>query len=591
MDISFSVILNFLGSLGLFLVGMKVMSDSLMDLAGNRMRRIMASLTSNRFMAALTGLFITGLIQSSSATTLMVVSFVNAGLLQLVEALGVIMGANIGTTLTAWLIAVLGFKVSMIDIALPLMIVGFLFFMRSDKRATTIGGFIIGFALLFIGLDFMKDSIPDLENNPTVFELIQSLNGHGIWSLLLFAALGTVLTLVLQSSSATMAITLIAVSQGWLPFDAACAIVLGENIGTTITANLAALVASINARRAALAHMVFNIIGVIWVLILFQPFLDVVISISEAVQGASPMTNPGDAPIGLAIFHTVFNIVNTTIMIGFIGPLAVLVTKMMVEKVKPEIEKVGAIYLDKSALKYPQTAIYAALQETRRLYRESVFESIMQGINVPVEDADGVTDLKELVASSREIISPDLDDIAVNRIQPIYRDLLTFGAKTEQQVNLEEEENRQFNSIGNAARDSLLILGVMSQLNREMNLHMNDENPDVSQSFDRQRLVILEFMIKLQDVDLQLSKGELDATLGTIKTDLQKSERQSMTEIYQLLKSDKIPPEMSASLLSTIGFVQSICGHLLRVVRHLSDAAASYDDVGIELESVTESVS
>ena len=591
MGISFGDILNFLGSLGLFLVGMKIMSDALMELAGNRMRRVMAGLTSNRFIAALTGLFITGLIQSSSATTLMVVSFVNAGLLQLTEALGVIMGANIGTTLTAWLIAILGFKISMMDIALPLMIVGFLFYIRESKQASTLGGFIIGFALLFIGLEFMKDAVPDLQSNPVVFEFISKLNGYGFWSLVLFALLGTVLTLVLQSSSATMAITLIAVSQGWLPFDAACAIILGENIGTTITANLAALVASINARRAALAHMVFNIIGVIWVLALFNQFLDVVTEIATALTGASPLTNPADAPIGLAIFHTVFNVVNTLIMIGFIGPLAALVTRMLSERKVAGPVEAGAIYLDKKALKYPQTAIHAALKETRRLYGEPVLETIMQGINIPQQTIDTSTDIAKLVETSREVLSADYENVAVNQLQPIYRDILEFGSKTHQAFTLEDEESRRLINISYAARDSLLIMGNVAQLNREMNKHMNDTNGHVRKAFDKQRSALLEFLGQMYDFDFKASREGLESYFDEIENELETDETDAINEIEDKLERDTIPAEMGASLFSTVVLVRSICRQIIRAMRHISDAAATYDEVEIELEDPEESPS
>lgn len=584
MGISFSEILNFLGSLGLFLVGMKVMSDSLMDLAGNRMRRVMAGLTSNRFLAASTGLFITGLIQSSSATTLMVVSFVNAGLLQLTEALGVIMGANIGTTLTAWLIAILGFKISMMDIALPLMIVGFLFYIRESKQASTTGGFIIGFALLFIGLEFMKDAVPDLQSNPAVFELLSKLNGFGFWSLILFALLGTILTLVLQSSSATMAITLIAVSQGWLPFEPACAIILGENIGTTITANLAALVASINARRAALAHMVFNIIGVIWVLALFGPFLDVVTAIATALQGASPLSNPADAPIGLAIFHTVFNVINTLIMIGFIGPLAWLVTRIMPDRKETELLVAGTIYLDEDALKYPQTAIYAAVRETRRLFDEPVKETLLQGINIPNQVLDASTDIDKLVKSSRGVISPNFEDVAVNRLQPVYRELLAFRTKTHQRFTLEDDESRQLSNVGDAARDAVLILGNVIQLNREMNLHMNDENSNVLESFDKQRAALLEFLVKLGEINIKASRKELETFFDDMDVDLKSNEREATEEIERKLEEDRIAAEMGASLFSVIVLNRSICHQLIRATRHFSDAAASYDEVEIEVK-------
>ena len=271
MNYGFTDLLTLLGSLGLFLYGMKVMSDALMALAGDNMRNILATTTSNRFLALTTGFFITAAIQSSSATTLMVVSFVNANLLTLTEAVGVIMGANIGTTVTAWLISILGFKVKMSAIALPLVGVGFLLSMSKNDQRRNWGLFIVGFSVLFIGLQFLKDSVPDIRSHPEILAFLTEYTSHGYASVLLFMLIGTILTLVVQSSSATMALTLLMTFEGWIPFDMAAAMVLGENIGTTITANLAAIVANFHAKRAARAHLIFNLIGVLWLLVLFFP--------------------------------------------------------------------------------------------------------------------------------------------------------------------------------------------------------------------------------------------------------------------------------------------------------------------------------
>ena len=268
-----------LGALGMFLYGMNMMSSGLQKTAGSRMRAFLGSLTSNRFKGVLTGLGITSVIQSSSATTVMVVGFVNAGLLALEQAIGVIMGANIGTTVTAWFISLLGFKADISIFAVPLMAVGFLLSISKIEKRRNISEFIIGFSLLFLGLSLMKNSVPDLQQTPEVLSFIKTWSGFGFGSVLIFLVFGTVLTLVLQSSSATMALTLIMLNLGWLPFDMAAAMVLGENIGTTITANIAAAVANANARRAALAHTLFNLFGVIWALLLFRPFISLVCTI------------------------------------------------------------------------------------------------------------------------------------------------------------------------------------------------------------------------------------------------------------------------------------------------------------------------
>ena len=247
----------------MFLYGMNMMSSGLQKAAGNRLRGLLTAMTSSPFKGVMTGLGITSIIQSSSATTVMVVGFVNAALLTLDQAVGVIMGANIGTTVTAWMVSLLGFKADISIFAVPLMAVGFIMSIAKSEKYKNISEFIIGFSLLFLGLSLMKSSVPDLRETPEILSFIQQWTGYGFGSVLIFLVFGTVLTLILQSSSATMALTLIMMSLGWIPFDMAAAMVLGENIGTTITANIAAAVGNPNARRAALAHTFFNVFGVI----------------------------------------------------------------------------------------------------------------------------------------------------------------------------------------------------------------------------------------------------------------------------------------------------------------------------------------
>ena len=265
---TFLNVFSVLGGLAMFLYGMALMSEGLQKSAGDRLRAFMAKMTSNAFKRVLTGTVVTCLVQSSSATTIMVVSFVNAGLLTLTQAIGVIMGANIGTTVTAWMVSWLGFKADISILAIPLMLFGFLFSNSKKNQRKNIGELIVGFCLLFLGLSFMKESVPDLNETPEVLDFVKTWSSYGFGSVLLFLVFGTVLTLVLQSSSATMAITLIMLSMGWIPFEMACAMVLGENIGTTITANIAASVGNTQAKRAAMSHTIFNVFGVLWALAL-----------------------------------------------------------------------------------------------------------------------------------------------------------------------------------------------------------------------------------------------------------------------------------------------------------------------------------
>ena len=367
-------IFTLLGAMGMFLYGMNLMSSGLQKAAGDRLRGFLSAMTSNPFKRVMTGVGITALIQSSSATTVMVVSFVNAGLLTLVQAIGVIMGANIGTTITAWMVSLLGFKADISILAVPLMLLGFLFSNSKNDQHKNIGELIVGFSLLFLGLSFMKESVPDLKQTPEVLEFVRQWAGHGFWSVMIFLGVGTILTLILQSSSATMAITLIMLSMGWIPFPMACAMVLGENIGTTITANIAASVGNPAAKRAALSHTIFNVFGVVWALILFRPFLGLVGKIIELLGFPNPaaegftVSDPDGADgtaalYGLSMLHTLFNTINTLILVWFTGLIAKLVSKIIKEPEKKEEKAFRLKYIEAGPLATPELATEQAFNE------------------------------------------------------------------------------------------------------------------------------------------------------------------------------------------------------------------------------------
>ena len=367
-------IFTLLGALGMFLYGMNLMSSGLQKASGDKLRSFLSAMTSNPFKGVMTGLGITSIIQSSSATTVMVVSFVNAGLLSLGQAIGVIMGANIGTTVTAWLVSWLGFKADISILAVPLMVFGFLFSNSKKSQRQNIGELIVGFCLLFLGLSFMKESVPDLNETPQVLEFVKTWSSYGFSSVLIFLAFGTALTLVLQSSSATMAITLIMLSMGWIPFDMACAMVLGENIGTTITANIAAAVGNTQAKRAAMSHTIFNVFGVIWALIFFRPFLALVGKTIElfglpnpAAEGfavSSPSSADGIAALyGLSMLHTLFNTFNTFILIWFIKYIEKIVIWIIKAPKNQEKEIFRLKYISAGPLATPELATEQAFNE------------------------------------------------------------------------------------------------------------------------------------------------------------------------------------------------------------------------------------
>ena len=436
MDAIFNI-LTLLGSLGLFLYGMTLMSEALQKVAGDKLRNILAAMTSNSVSRILTGLFITAVIQSSSATTVMVVSFVNAGLLSLVQSIGVIMGANIGTTFTAWLISLLGFKADIAILAIPLIGFGFAFMMCKAKKKKSIGELIIGFALLFLGLSFLKDAVPDLQSSPEVLAFLQQWTNYGFGSILMFVLIGTILTIVLQSSSATMALTLVMCNNGWIPFEMGAAMVLGENIGTTITANIAASVANVSARRAAMAHSVFNVFGVVWVLALFHPFLAIVSKIIMGMGLDNPLVagaSPNSTLYAISMVHTLFNIGNTLILVWFTNQIARLVTKIIKNKNDEEVFRLQYIHggmLSTSELSLNQAkeeiVHYADICRRQYVYAKSAINETdpekFDALYKKLEHYEQVTDRIELEIAKflNEVKDGVISDESGRRIQAMYK--------------------------------------------------------------------------------------------------------------------------------------------------------------------------
>ena len=487
-------VLTLVGSLGLFLFGMKLMSEALQKVAGNRMRQILASMTNNRIKGVFTGLLVTTTIQSSSATTVMVVSFVNAGLLSLIAAIGVIMGANIGTTVTAWIISILGFKVSLSFLSLPLIGISFPFFFSKNSRKKSWGEFVIGFAILFIGLQFLKESVPNINNSPEVLNFLSHYTDLGYWSVLLFVLIGTILTLIIQSSSATMALTLVLTYNGLIPFELAAAMVLGENIGTTITANLAAVVANVSAKRAAIAHFIFNTFGVIWILIIFHPFLRGIDLIFRNKHGFSILdSHPSMAefenikaiyPLALSVFHTAFNIINTLALIGFAPFIAKIATKLIPAK-DEEDEEFSLKHINIGLLSTSELSIFQAQQEAlnfgsrlEKMFqfipgiliekRPKKYDKLLKKIeryeeisdNMEIEIADYLTRVAEGELShdsSKKIrallkIIDDMESIG----DIIFQISKVINNKNERSIDLNEEQNNHLNEIFEFVKEAIL---------------------------------------------------------------------------------------------------------------------------------------
>jgi len=415
--------LQIIGSLGLFLFGMRTMSDGIQKTAGGRLHAILNFMTGHRVAAISTGIAITAIVQSSSATTVMVVSFVNAGLLQLTQAIGVIMGANIGTTITGWIIALFGFKVNISALALPAIGIGFFLVLLKKLNKQDLGETITGFGLLFLGLSFLKDSVPDIASHPEWLEFLANLTGHGLASYFLFIFVGAILTVIVQSSSAAMAITLTMAYSGWIDYPTAAAIVLGENIGTTVTAYLASIGTSVNARRASRAHTLFNIFGVLWMTILFVPFLQLV---NNLVPGnVYDLANAKLLPGHLAMFHTLFNISNTLLCSFFIKQIAFIVTKLVPEDEAEKSEIYRLKYISATVQDTPELYLLTVKRELTKMAKivDDMFKRFwtvfMSPTNAMKEEVDSQKKMEDLTDQMQEEITNFLSQCSLDNMNRV----------------------------------------------------------------------------------------------------------------------------------------------------------------------------
>lgn len=470
------------------------MSEGIQKVAGAKMRNILSSMTSNRAKGVFTGFTITSLVQSSSATTVLVVSFVNAGLLSLTESIGVIMGANIGTTITAWLISIVGFKVKIASYALPIIAIGFPLMFFNRERLKFWGEVLVGFALLFMGLALLKDSVPDLKANPEILEFLSRYTDLGFLSILLFVLIGTGITVVVQSSSAAMALTLVMANNGWIPFELAAAMVLGENIGTTITANLAALVGNVHAKRAALSHLIFNIFGVIWILILIRPALNLVDWYLVSSGSASPFVTATSIPVALSIFHSTFNILNTLLLIWFVNFIAKTVTRIIKSTGEDEF---SLEYISTGMMNTAELSIEEARKETVRL-GEMTQKMSKQFQNLIEENKPKKQ--KKLLKKIRDY------EIMTDRMeQEISEYLMKVSSGT-----LSNTSTIKMTSLLSAVNDLERIGDIFFQMSRDVERILKSEK-----KFKSKQIKGLQEMMTLIDEALKIMVELLDSTSST----------------------------------------------------------------------------
>ena len=536
-------ILTLIGALGFFIYGMKVMSDGIQKVAGSKMRSILSKMTSNRFLGITTGFILTALLQSSSATTVMIVSFVNAGLLSLVESIGVIMGANIGTTITAWLISLLGFKVKIASIALPIIAIGFPMMFSSKSNIKSWAEVLIGFALLFMGLDALKESVPNLKENAEFLSFLSSYANMGIISTLIFIGVGTILTLVVQSSSAAMALTLVMCYEGYIPFELAAAMVLGENIGTTITANLAALVGNVHAKRAARAHFIFNIFGVIWMIFAFQFFINSIDSYMISNMDLSPVSSVGESiavPIGLSIFHTTFNILNVLLLVWFVPLISRTVIRMQPSKGETDeefhLEHIGGglmqtaelsvLEAQKEVIKFGKitSKLYNMILELRKETNNRKFDKLMERIKKYEDITDRMeVEIADYLAKAAQGEMSDSASFKVRSMISIINDMERIGDICYQMsISIERKRERKAEFTTESKKS---IDGLLSEVQKALDIMNNNLNSEYSQvtltEADNAEININNMRNKLRKSYLQkIEKGEMPIQTGMIYNNL-----------------------------------------------------------------------
>ena len=532
------VSLKLLGALGLLIFGMRMMSDALQKMAGPQLRHILARMTTNRLTGLLTGTFVTCAVQSSSATTVMTVSFVSAGLLTLAQAISVIMGANIGTTLTAWIMS-LGYNVDLTNVVFPAFFVGMVLIYKKHHRF--VGDFLFGIAFMFLSLVMLSTAGKemDLEHNEAVVSFFASFDTDSYLTILAFLGIGTVITCIVQSSAAVMAITILLCSTGVLPIYLGIALVMGENIGTTATANLAALGANTQARRAALAHLLFNVFGVVWVLCVFYPFVDMVcrlVGYDPSVGGQAARL-----PVVLAMFHTCFNVTNTAILIGLIPWLERIVCWLLPEKPQPEQEQFRLLYIQANLMQTPEISVLQAQKETAQfgvrvqkmfgMVRSLIDEQSDTGFNhlySQIEQQEDYTDRMEIeIARFLEQVSENhLSDETKQKVRQMLREVGELESIGDACYNLARTLNRLHESGKYFTATQLTqVLAMMTlcddaltQMNVIMTGHRNEH--DIRETF-RIENDINQMRQQLKANNIRaVNEREYDYAIGTLYIDM-----------------------------------------------------------------------
>ncbi len=552
--------LQLIGALGIFIFGMKIFSEGLQKVAGSRLKSVLSGMTRNRVTGVFTGFATTTITQSSTTTTVMAVSFVNAGLLTFVESTGVIMGANIGTTVTAWIVALFGFKMKITPIAMAVIGLFFAFLFSKNSRLRNIAETMVGFGILFIGLEFIKNGVPDIRSNPEILEFLDMFTGFGYASLLIFVVIGTLLTLVMQSSSAATAVTLVMLFEGWISFPLAAAMVLGENIGTTVTANLAAMVGNVHAKRAARFHLIFNLIGVAWMLAAIYPVMHLIDMVVQNFSTA-PVSILSDAPearpnatLGLSLFHTSFNILNVILLFAFIPYIV-----RFIERILPETaggaDDFRLKYISAGVMTSPALALEQAQKEAQQ------FAGILNRMHADVD---------ELLFDSKASRSRLLKRIAAaeEATDQLEIEISDYLVRVSENTNLEHDLTERIRFLQTMINDMERIADIYFQISKlserlhEARSHWPDDaRADMVQMMEALRAAVenMQQSASMEPSEVSLERAiELENRIDEL--------RDSFRDTHFLrLENGDYSPRAGVIFIDVLNRIERIGDHILNV--------------------------
>ncbi|SFX30036.1 Na/Pi cotransporter family protein [Marinospirillum alkaliphilum] len=552
--------LQLIGALGIFIFGMKIFSEGLQKIAGNRLKSILGGMTRNRLTGVITGFGATAITQSSTTTTVMAVSFVNAGLLTFVQSTGVIMGANIGTTITAWLVALFGFKFKITPIALAVIGIFFAFLFSKNARWRNIAEAMVGFGILFIGLEFIKGSVPEISSNPAMFAFLDSFTDYGYLSLIFFIFVGTLLTLLTQSSSAATAITLVMLFEGWVSFPIAAAMILGENIGTTVTANIAALVGNVHAKRAARFHFFFNIIGVTWMMVIIFPILhllDMVVQfftdLPVSVLSGAPEAR-ANATLALSLFHTTFNVLNVLLLFAFV-PLIV----RFVEYIQPdrggEADEFHLRHISSGLMTSPLISVEQAQKEIQQF--AGVIEKMHAGVSELLFDPEA--DREKLAQKIRQY-EKTTDQLEI--------EISDYLVRISERTNLEHELTERIRNMQTMINDLERIADIYYQITKLADrLHESKASwPD--EAYEEIRVMMDALHQAIQNMVLNVAREPRQIKLEeaiAMEKQVNKLRNQFRENHYSRLENGNYSPRAGVVFIDALNRLERIGDHVINV--------------------------